>query len=322
MADHSCTICGNSEGNRVHQVREMQLGLRKTFPYLECAGCGCMRLLEIPADLSPYYPNDNYYSFKLKLDHRKKADPLRRIKSAHLLHGQYPVLGRLLSWGYRMPDYYQWMKRTGVRFDDPLLDVGTGNGSLLLKLFKIGFTNLTGIDPFIEQEQQYGAIRILKQTLFDVNQRYALVMLHHAFEHMDEPLAMLRRLKEITLPGRYILIRIPLMQMYGWKTYGLDWVGLDAPRHIYIHTLKSMEILAQQAGLELHHVAFDSGPYHLWASEQYKNNVALMEPDSYEVNKNTRLFTAGQMDAYKKIAARTNAEGDGDQAAFYLYHPE
>lgn len=111
------------------------------------------------------------------------------------------------------------------------------------------------------------------------------------------------------------------MGMYGWKNYGLSWVGLDAPRHIIIHTIKSMQLLAEQAGLKMHKVVFDSGPYHLWASEQYKNDVALMEPNSYMVNKQTPLFTAEQMKQFAIIAEQTNKDGQGDQAAFYLYKP-
>jgi len=145
-------------------------------------------------------------------------------------------------------------------------------------------------------------------------------MLHHAFEHMDEPLKTLQQLKKLLNPGKFILIRIPLMGMYGWKNYGLNWVGLDAPRHIIIHTIKSMQVLAEQAGLKMHKIVFDSGPYHLWASEQYKNDVALMDPNSYMVNKQTPLFTAEQMKEFAAIAEQTNKDGQGDQAAFYLYN--
>ena len=299
----------------------MQLGLRETFSYMECGNCGAMQLQDIPADLGKYYPNEDYYSFNLELDVRKKPDALRKIKSSYLLYGKHALPGALLSICYKTPDYFDWVKIPQVQYNDAILDVGTGNGSLLLSLFKIGFTNLTGIDPFIDKEHHYGAVNIYKKDIYSIEakQQYDLVMLHHAFEHMDEPLQVLLRLKALLKPGKCLLIRIPLMGMYGWKTYGLDWVGLDAPRHIVIHTVKSMELLAKQAGFKLGKIVFDSGPYHLWASEQYRRDIALMEPNSYMVNKQSSLFTQAEMDAFKKIAAKTNAEGQGDQAAFYLY---
>lgn len=317
----TCKVCGNSANNKFYAVKEMQLGLREQFTYMECGHCGCMQLQEIPANLGKYYPNEDYYSFNLELNVKKKPDALRKIKSSYLLYGKNPLLGKLLSIGYNEPEYFSWVRIPQVQYNDAILDVGTGNGSLLLNLFKMGFTNLTGIDPFIDKEQHYGSVNIYRKDIYEMSGQYDFVMLHHAFEHMDEPLKVLQRLKELLKPGKFILIRIPLMGMYGWKTYGLDWVGLDAPRHIIIHTVKSMQILAQQAGLELKEIVYDSGPYHLWASEQYKNDIALMEPNSYMVNKEKSSFTQEDIDRFKRIAAETNRQQQGDQAAFYLFKP-
>jgi len=320
MATEQCKVCGNDKDNRLHQVKEMQLGLREPFTYMECGDCGLMQLQEIPADLGKYYPNEEYYSFNLGLNVKQKPGLLRKIKSEYLLHGKNALLGSLLSIGYKVPEYFPWVKIPQVGYNDAILDVGTGNGSLLLNLYKIGFTNLTGIDPFIDKEQQYGSVNIYRKDIYEVEGRYDYIMLHHVFEHMDEPLKTLQQLKKLLNPGKFILIRIPLMGMYGWKNYGLNWVGLDAPRHIIIHTIKSMQVLAEQAGLKMHKIVFDSGPYHLWASEQYKNDVALMDPNSYMVNKQTPLFTAEQMKEFAAIAEQTNKDGQGDQAAFYLYN--
>ena len=74
-----CKVCGNIAGNKLHAVKEMQLGLRKMFTYMECGNCGCMQLVDIPEDLGKYYPNEGYYSFNLGLDFRKKPDTLRKL---------------------------------------------------------------------------------------------------------------------------------------------------------------------------------------------------------------------------------------------------
>src|SRR5882757_3250446 len=194
MAVTTCKVCGNTNNNQLHHIKEMQLGLREMFTYLECGNCGCMQLQNIPANLGKYYPNEGYYSFNLGLDVRQKAGTLRKIKASWLIYGKNKLLGSLLSIGYKAPDYYSWIKNAGVNYNDAILDVGTGNGSLLLSLFKIGFTNLTGIDPFIEKDRQYGAINIYRKSIFDVTEQYDLIMLHHAFEHMDEPLKVLLQL--------------------------------------------------------------------------------------------------------------------------------
>jgi 2-polyprenyl-3-methyl-5-hydroxy-6-metoxy-1,4-benzoquinol methylase len=316
----ACKVCGNDKENLVYKVREMQLGLREEFEYQKCSNCGCMQLLNIPANFNKYYPNENYYSFNTRTD-IPKTNSIRRLKTEYLLYGKHPIFGRLLSIGYRIPEYYEWVNVPHVKFNDAILDVGCGDGSLLMNLFKIGFTNLTGIDPFINNEKHFNHVNILKKDIFEINEKYDFIMLHHAFEHMDEPLKVLSRLKELLNPGKYILIRIPLMEMYGWKTYNTDWVGLDAPRHIIIHTLKSMDILSKQAGLKIKKVVFDSVPYHIWASEQYKKNIPLMAANSHMVNRHGSLFSEGDIKKFKVITDKSNEEMQGDQAAFYLYNP-
>ena len=131
-----------------------------------------------------------------------------------------------------MPDYYYWIKNAGANYNDAILDVGTGNGSLLLSLFKIGFTNLTGIDPFIEKDRQYGSINIYRKSVFDVTEQYDLSMLHHAFEHMDEPLKVLLQLNKLIKKGKCVLIRTPVMGMYSWGKYGVNWMDRGISSYI------------------------------------------------------------------------------------------
>lgn len=40
----------------------------------------------------------------------------------------------------------KWIENQDMPLDSPMLDIGTGNGAMLVELAKSGFTNLTGID--------------------------------------------------------------------------------------------------------------------------------------------------------------------------------
>lgn len=321
MSITSCKVCQNTNGNELYTVREMQLGFHENFEYQLCHACGCMQLQNIPADLARYYPNEDYYSFTSKLKTRSKPDSLRTLRSAYLLHGRHRIAGSVLAAGYTVPEYMEWVKVPGVQFDDAILDVGTGNGNLLVNLHKNGFTNLTGIDPFMDKDLHHGPIPVYKKDIYSLQGSFDYIMLHHVFEHMDQPLKVLQRLKELLRPGKFLLIRTPVMGHYGWKTYGVDWVGLDAPRHLLIHTVKSMELLAKKAGFEMQKVDYDSTAYHIWASEQYQRNIPLMASNSYMVNKEASVFTRTEIEGFKQIAARSNSEGEGDQASFYLFNP-
>ena len=317
----TCKVCGNTNNNSFHSIKEMQLGLREMFTYMHCGKCGCLQLQEIPADLGKYYPNENYYSFNLGLDIKDKPDTLRKIKAAYLLYGQHALLGSLLSIGYKAPDYFSWLKIPGIKFDDAILDVGTGNGGLLANLFKNGFTNLTGIDPFIDKDRHYGKVNVLKKDIYEMQGQFDYIMLHHAFEHMDEPLKVLLRLNELLKHGKYLLIRTPMMGNYSWKKYKEHWMDIDAPRHIIIHSVESMKILAEKAGFVVKEIVFDSNYMSLIGSEQYQQDIALPDANSYSVNKAAAGFSQQEIEQFKQKAIEINKDQQGDQAAFYLFKP-
>lgn len=316
-----CILCGNTNLNQLYSVKELQFGLDQYFEYQLCGACGSMQLQDIPEDLSKYYPNEDYYSFKLDLHIRKKADPLRKIKADYLLFGKNKILGSLLSIGYKLPEQYEWMKCAGAKYDDAILDVGTGNGSLLAKLFQIGFTNLTGIDPFINSNHDYGAIKILKKDIYEVEQQYDLVMMHHSLEHMLNPLGVLQQAMKITKPGGCLLVRIPIMGNYGWQHYGLFWCGIDAPRHLFIPSEKEIKRLGEKAGFVVERFYYDSADYNIWACEQYKKGIALHDPKSYMINAKASMFTKKDIQAFRAILKKEDQKGNGDSALILFRKP-
>lgn len=321
METGTCKICGNGYNNSLYQVREMQLGLRELFTYRLCSSCACMQLVDIPADLGKYYPNKGYYSFNRGSHISAKPDTLRKLKAAYLIYGRHRLTGRLLSIGYRQPEYYSWIRNAGVQYTDAILDVGTGNGSLLLDLCRIGFTNLSGIDPFIEKDIDYGAIQVRKKDIYGITGQYDFIMLHHAFEHMDEPLKVLQQLFTLLKPGKFLLIRTPVMGGYGWKHYGVNWMDLDAPRHLYIHSLKSMQLLATAAGFELKQTVFDGNYMSLIGSDQYARDIAVPDKGSYMVDKKNSVYSLEDIERFKSINRQNDLDGQSDQAAFYLFKP-
>jgi hypothetical protein len=95
-------------------------------------------------------------------------------------------------------------------------------------------------------------------------------------------------------------------------------VQLDAPRHLFIHSVKSMETLAAQAGLRVAEVAWDSTEFQFWGSEQYLRDIPLRADASYATRPEKSIFSARQIADFRTKAAELNALGRGDQAAFFL----
>jgi SAM-dependent methyltransferase len=313
-----CLICSNSSGNDLIQLRELQLGLDETFSYQLCGNCGSLQLLDPPADYSRYYPSDEYYSFAHGIKELGGASWFRKVKTRYLLFGEHALVGSLLSVGYKIPDFTTWMIDLKAKLDDAILDVGCGDGMLLGKLYKMGFNNLTGIDPYVKEERDLGAVKILRKEIYELNGVFDVIMMHHVLEHMADPLAALRKAHQLLAKDRSLLVRIPVMGNYGWNRYGEYWAGLDAPRHMFIPSEKGMKMLAAQAGFEVTKVEYDTVDYLIWCSEQYKNGMSLYEKGSHMIDRKNSSFSKEQIQEFRKILADANAKGYGDTAAFYL----
>jgi hypothetical protein len=137
-------------------------------------------------------------------------------------------------------------------------------------------------------------------------------MLHHAFEHMADPQAMLAAVAQRLAPGGLCLIRIPIVPSEAWERYGVDWVQLDAPRHLFLHSLQSLALVAQQAGLHLYRHFCDATAFQFYGSELYRRDIPLAAAHP------GRLFSPAELQGWAIESARLNRAGRGDQAAFYL----
>lgn len=320
----TCRICRNQEGNRIHRAREMMFGMRDEFDYLECSACGCVQIRNIPADLSRYYPN-RYWNFQVSRMPSKRAGTLRRRFRRRLAHywlrkDRDPV-GRLLALGKTPPKHIIWLRRAGITdFSTTILDVGCGLGDRLATLQEEGFTNLRGLDPYIDADLDYSnGVYVFKRSIYEHQGQYDFITLHHSYEHMPEPLQVMEQLYALCKPGGQILIRIPLADSYAWKQYGVNWVQLDAPRHLYLHTRKSLTLLANRVGFKLKDVVFDSDSTQFWGSEQYLRDITLYDENSFELNPAKSIFSPEQIAAFQAKAKELNYDQCGDQACFYLF---
>lgn len=294
----------------------MMYGTREPFEYFECADCRCLQIGTVPADLARHYAG-GYYSYR---EASRQRNPLKRwatrLRDHHAVFGG-GVVGRWLCERAPLIEL-QALRPLHLKPQDRVLDVGCGAGTLVFALGELGMRHATGIDPFVPHEIVYdNGVRVKKQTLEQTPGPWDVIMFHHSFEHLADPVAVLRQVAERLAPGGQCLLRVPTVSSLAWQTYGVDWVQLDAPRHLYLFAHESIRHLAACTGFELVRIEHDSTAFQFWGSEQYRMGIALHDPRSHARSPGT-LFNATQMADYERRSAELNAARRGDQAAFYL----
>lgn len=312
----ACRICGSSGPHSLFVVREMMIGLREQFDYFQCSVCRCLQLKEIPGNLSRYYQGD-YYSLQPQQERAWIRQRLEILRDEHELHG-VGLVGKVLA--RRFPSLaLRALRPLAPSKTSRILDVGCGAGILLLTLARIGFKNVTGIEPFLEGDIHYReGPRIYSRALAEVSGSWDVIMFNHSWEHMAYPAETLQKTCQLLASSGTCIVRIPIIDSYAWRTYGVNWYQIDAPRHLFLHSKRSVEIVAAKSGLRIDAVSYDSGAAQFWASEQYRNDIPLRDSRSYYTARRSSIFSRREIAEFTRHAARLNAMQDGDQAVFYL----
>jgi SAM-dependent methyltransferase len=315
--DQLCKICGHSNKTTWYHAREMMFGMKDEFLYFQCTNCECLQIAEFPANISKYYP-ENYYSLT-EYDGKKFSGlngNLRRtiVKISIGKTGAfYNVLQQLFA-----SSQFQVFNGLDINPGSRILDVGCGNGHKFLHpLAEMGFRSMLGCDPYIAKEITYpNGLRILKTDVFGMKGEWDVITYHHSFEHISNPQQNLQKVSELLSPKGICIIRIPTASSYAWQHYKTNWYQLDAPRHYFLHSIKSIRYLAEQSGLKLVKVNYDSTHRQFTESEKYIRGISLRTPRP----KGFLQFIKRKIRkaSYVRMARHLNEQGQGDQAAFYL----
>lgn len=286
----------------------MQHGILETFEYFQCIECECIQIKMIPENMSKYYPN-NYYSLSQT---NEEINVVKRILLKQLfkyrMHGFNPI-GYLMY--HLIPNYpYNWIKKGLLNFQSKILDMGCGSGERLLKMKLCGFENVIGIDPFIEKDIHYKCgLNILKKDIHELNEKFDFIMMHHSLEHIADQVKCLSMLKNLLKENGSILIRIPVNDGLSWQIYKQYSFTLDAPRHFYLHSYKSILQLAEELALDVFYYYPDPGFSCIWLSENYKDKY----DDRYQVKNNKQCKRT-----INNIVKQQSKEKKFDAACFLL----
>jgi SAM-dependent methyltransferase len=317
-----CKICGNEKENEIFQVKEMMFGTGELFDYFQCHNCGCLQIISIPTIIDYYYSIDDYYSFNKVKSVRNRLTRYFRIKRNKYLLFNKGRLGKLINNFFPHPgdSIFNVLKNIQLKKDYKTLDVGCGTGALLYYLKELGFKDLTGIDPYLAEEIISEHLKICKMSIQEIpdQTKFDLIIFNHSFEHLQYPHETISKLSKILSDNGLCIIRMPVKTDYIWNLYGVNWVQIDAPRHFYIHTSKSFQILIDKSGLKIDEVVYDSSEFQFYASEQIKKGIPLLSKRSHLINPYRSIFTREEIQEYRNRAHELNKENQGDQAIFFV----
>jgi len=276
---HTCRICGWTGEITALIIKEMHYGTKEAFEYFECGNCHCLQIAEIPQNLRDYYETD-YYSYK-------KQDISAAAPSAQ-------------------------------QDSTPLLDVGCGSGGFLCKLAQAGYTNLTGCDPFIENDIVYeNGVHIYKKEIHEMTGQFDGIFLNDSFEHVTDPHEVLDSVKRLLSPKGVAQIKIPVHPNIAFELFKENWYQLDAPRHIFIHTKESMEYLAKEHGLTIIKTQYDSNSGQIIHSYLYTLGYPLCHHSKKLV---AQHFPENELKDLRESSDLANQNECGDHAIFYVTH--
>ncbi len=305
----TCHICEGTF-DKTYVFTEKMFGFNDEFKYNECASCGCLQIAAFPANIEKYYP-PYYYSFTQEIPGLKRLPLIKRIFGARRLRKRYK----------RNLDVLKYLKEIDAKITDRILDVGCGKGLLICELFNQGFEKVEGVDKFLPQAINYKyGVKVQKKELEELSPNYYnLIMMNHVLEHMAEQEQSLAACYKLLKDDGCLMVRIPLLGE-AWERYSGNWVQLDAPRHFFLHTLKSINILAQKTGFEIRKTMFDSTNFQFLGSELYERGIPLFsESDDYNLYPFNKIFNPEQIQEFDKMAEDLNREQRGDSGVFYLY---
>jgi len=244
MQSIPCALCGADRHKPVFTGKDRDWGSGDTFTLVRCSECGLVYVNPCPdaVEMNKYYPKDNWGRAKNKV-----AEENAIINGAH--------------WTVAAGERASTILDLGIK--GSVLDVGCGDGFLLLYLSRLGW-DCYGVEPG-EVAADYA------RTVLGLNVRtgileeagypdssFDVVCFHHVFEHLRNPAATLAEVGRVLKSGGYLVIFVPNFGSIDRKLFGTKWVGLKLPQHLFHYTGRTLRAMLEKYGFVFHSVKYRS----------------------------------------------------------------
>lgn len=140
-----------------------------------------------------------------------------------------------------------------------LLDIGCASGVFLNHFRQKTDWEVTGLEinaGAAEYARKHYGLNVKTGTLEDrffPADYFDAVTLWDVLEHLHDPVASLKEIHRILKPGGIVVFRVPNGKSWDAQFFGPYWVGLEAPRHLFIYDPHSVSKLLQKSGFQCLH---------------------------------------------------------------------
>lgn len=139
-----------------------------------------------------------------------------------------------------------------------VLDVGCGNGDFLERMRFLDW-DAVGLetDPVSRQLARNKGIEVLDTGLLELERQatpFDVITMSHVVEHLPDPLAYLKKCRELLGEQGQLVILTPNVLSLSHKKYREFWVDLDPPRHLYHFSPSNLSAMVQTAGFRIDEV--------------------------------------------------------------------
>ncbi|MGA9995592.1 MAG: class I SAM-dependent methyltransferase [Pyrinomonadaceae bacterium] len=289
MLDHLSHAYGSNG-----EVKEWQYRL------LECKECGLGFVDPEPTwELLQTFYEEDYGNFdgssaaNLHNAHSLKYR-IAKLRTATIVSGGLPAmmkasLGALTEWTTGRTIPYTLSIPLQLHKDAYILDVGYGSGNWLLAMSDLGYCNLYGYDIEVNTQNlsrlRDRGVNVSSGLFLEneyPNEMFDCIRLDHVFEHLLDPIEVLKKCKKLLKPDGILVMSFPCKNSWSMNLSLTNSPALQIPKHLYHHTQKSTKLMLEAAGFipqRIHAYSVASqlgGTINKMLDERHKRGIPLL----------------------------------------------
>jgi 2-polyprenyl-3-methyl-5-hydroxy-6-metoxy-1,4-benzoquinol methylase len=229
-------FCGHSQSELLFNAEDYNnQRLDESFDYYRCTACGTVFIASIPANLGSYYEPSSYSAYLTV----HSVGRQKRINSFEV--SKLAILQRYLKNGR-------------------VLEIGPGAGAFLRLAQAHGY-ELAAIEQSPECAEQIERDLAIEVICTDEPWEHVAcfkgkvdaIVMWHVIEHLAEAASFLDAMSQVLPSNGLFIVSAPNPKSWSFKVFKQFWVHLDAPRHLLLIPVASLDEKMRSLGFDKIH---------------------------------------------------------------------